>query len=140
MILILNKNLIIINGDVKIAKTRNTKQKELIKSELGNIKTFFSADELHHNVRKKDKSIGLATVYRFLNDLKNNGELYSYLCDRRQIYSKEKRSHCHFICEETGKITHFDVDSLDFLKNKLPGSITSFQLEVRGVCNKCSKN
>ena len=42
------------------------------------------------------------------------------------------------LCEETGKIIHFDVDSLDFLKNKIPGTISSFQIEVRGVCSKCS--
>jgi Fe2+ or Zn2+ uptake regulation protein len=66
--------------------------------------------------------------------MRNEGTIYSYLCDRRIVYSREKKSHCHFICEKTGKVVHFDVDSLDFLKNKIPGSITSFQLEVKGIC------
>ena len=26
----------------------------------------------------------------------------------------------------------------DFLKNKIPGSIKSFQIEVKGICNNCS--
>ena len=43
------------------------------------------------------------------------------------------------ICEETGKVIHFDVDSLDFLKNKIPGSISSFQIEVKGRCKECLK-
>jgi Fe2+ or Zn2+ uptake regulation protein len=83
-------------------------------------------------------------VYRFLKESKKNNELYSYECDRRAIYSKDKRSHCHFICEKTGKIIHFEIDSLDFLKDKIPGSIKSFQIEVRGLCNdhcsKCGRN
>ena len=120
-------------------KSRNTKQKEIIQKELNKIKTFFSAEELYDKVKKKDKNIGIATIYRFLNELKKNHEIYSYICDRRQIYSQEKKSHCHFTCEETGKVIHFDIDSLDFLKNKLPGTITSFQLEVRGICKKCLK-
>lgn len=112
---------------------RKTKQKQILEEELEKIIFFFSAEELHNKV--KDKNIGIATVYRFLKDK----QLYSYLCDRKKIYSKEKRSHCHFLCEETGKVIHFDISSLDFLKNKIPGTISSFQLEVKGRCKDCQK-
>ncbi|MFH1275675.1 MAG: transcriptional repressor [Candidatus Woesearchaeota archaeon] len=121
-----------------MTKSRNTKQKGSIREEISQFKTFFTAEDLYEKV--KSKKISLATVYRFLQILKNEGELYSYLCDRRQIYSKEKKSHCHFICEETGKIIHFEIDNLDFLKNKIPGKITSFQIEVKGLCGDCCKN
>ncbi|MGV8162130.1 MAG: Fur family transcriptional regulator [Candidatus Nanoarchaeia archaeon] len=117
--------------------SRNTKQKETIDIELKKINSFFTAEELFENVRKNNQDIGLATIYRFLKELRDNKEIYSYTCDGKLIYSKQKKSHCHFICEQTGKIIHFDVDSLDFLKNKIPGDITSFQIEVRGTCKKC---
>jgi Fe2+ or Zn2+ uptake regulation protein len=68
-----------------------------------------------------------------------NGELFAYTCNRRTVYSKGKKSHCHFECEKTGKIIHFEIDNIDFLKNKILGTITSFQLEVKGICNKCDK-
>ena len=116
---------------------RNTKQKQLITEELAKIKTFFSAEALYEKVKKKDKSIGIATIYRFLNELKKQNKIFSYLCDRRTIYSTNNSSHCHFECEQTGKIVHFDIDSLDFLKKKIPGEITSFQLEVKGICKEC---
>lgn len=115
---------------------RNTWQKEKIQEELDKLETFFTAEELHKKL-KKDK-IGIATIYRFLNEKKNDKELFQYICDRKQIFSKENKSHCHFICEKTGKIIHFKVDSLDFLKNKIPGSIKSFQIEIRGICDSCS--
>ena len=115
---------------------RQTQQKETIQKELDKIKTFFSAEELYEKV--KNKRISLATIYRFLKELRDKRELYSYLCDRRTIYSKQKKSHCHFICEETGEVTHFEIDNIDFLKNKVPGKITSFQLEVKGICDDCS--
>jgi Fur family transcriptional regulator, ferric uptake regulator len=118
-------------------QNRNTKQKELIRTELKKIRSFFSAEDLHGLVSAIDKDIGMATIYRYLKEAKEKGELYTYTCDRRTIYSKGKKSHCHFICEKTGKVIHFDIESIDFLKDKIPGTITSFQLEVKGVCNSC---
>jgi Fur family ferric uptake transcriptional regulator len=124
-----------------IRKSRNTKQKEVIEQILSSMNSFFTAEDIYKLVKKKDNQIGIATVYRFLNGLKKENKLYSYICDRKTLYSKEKKSHCHFTCEKTGKIIHFDIDNIDFLKKvkeKIPGSITSFQLEVRGVCEKCN--
>jgi Fe2+ or Zn2+ uptake regulation protein len=131
MILILNKKM--------PRKSRNTKQKEIISEEIEKINEFFSAEELYKKVNKNHPDIGLATIYRFLKTLKKEMIIYSYICNNKALYSKDKKSHCHFICEETGKITHFDIDSLDFLKNKIPGSITSFQIEVKGKCTECLK-
>jgi len=119
-------------------QNRNTKQKELISQELHKIESFFNAEDLHSRVKKKDKDIGMATIYRFLNEAKRKGDLYTYTCDRKTIYSKGKKSHCHFECEKTGKIIHFDIENIDFLKDKIPGTIKSFQLEVKGICTDCS--
>ncbi len=121
-------------------KTRNTKQKETLNKEISKFKTFFTAEDLYENIKVTDKSIGLATVYRFLKNLRKDGEIFSYTCDGRLVYSKDNKSHCHFVCEETGKVIHFSISSLDFLKDKIPGSITSFQIEIRGICDKCSKS
>ncbi|MFT4326142.1 MAG: Fur family transcriptional regulator [Candidatus Woesearchaeota archaeon] len=116
--------------------SRNTKQKELIKQEIDRVSSFFNAEDIYEKVHKKDASIGMATIYRYLKDAKEKGDLYSYLCNRKTIYSKGKKSHCHFECEKTGKVFHFEIDNIDFLKDKIPGTISSFQLEVKGVCNK----
>ncbi|MBN2881265.1 transcriptional repressor [Candidatus Woesearchaeota archaeon] len=118
--------------------SRNTTQKRILNDIINNKKTFFSAEDLLVDANKKDSKISIATVYRFLLEKEKTGELYSYLCDRKKTYSKNQASHCHFICENTGKIIHFNIDSLDFLKDKIPGTITSFQIEVRGICNNCS--
>ncbi len=125
-----------------MAKARFTRQKEAIQGKLDKIDTFFTAGDLFKEVKKEHKDMGIATIYRFLNEMKNHNQIYSYRCDRKTIYSKQNKSHCHFICEITGKIVHFNIESLDFLKDKIPGSIKSFQLEVRGICKddckKCS--
>lgn len=120
-------------------KSRNTKQKEIIQNEIEKVLDFFTAEDVHNLVKKKYPDVGLATVYRFMKELRKKKKIHAYTCNNRLVYSKDKKSHCHFVCEETGKITHFDVDSLDFLKNKIPGSISSFQIEVRGKCKECLK-
>ena len=120
-------------------QNRNTKQKVIISQELSRIDSFFNAEELYNNVRKQDKNIGMATIYRYVNESKGKGELYTYTCDRKTVYSKGKKSHCHFKCEKTGKTIHFDIDNIDFLKDKIPGTIKSFQLEVKGICKDCNK-
>ena len=122
-----------------MAKTRNTKQKEFIQKEINKTQKFFKAEDLFEKIKKKDNKIGLATIYRFLKNLRNKKNIFSYMCNGKHIYSKEQKSHCHFICEKTGKIIHFDVDSLDFLKDKIPGEISSFQIEVKGECKTCNQ-
>ncbi len=120
-----------------VRASRATKQKELIRQEVEKTTSFFSAADLH--ARSTLQNIGMATIYRYLAEAVKNGELHTYTCNRKSVYSKGKRSHCHFECEKTGKVIHFDIDNIDFLKNKIPGSITSFQLEVKGICDKCDK-
>jgi Fe2+ or Zn2+ uptake regulation protein len=122
-------------------KSRNTKQKDLLNRELEKFHSFFTAEELFEDVKKTDRTIGMATIYRFLKDLKKKGRIYFYSCDRKTIYSKEKSSHCHFICDKTGKTLHFDINNLDFLsqiKKQIPGKIKNFQLEIHGTCKDCS--
>ena len=121
-------------------KSRSTRQKEIIQSVIDKTNTFFTAEELFNKTKKLDNTLGIATIYRYLKGLRQKNQIYSYVCEGKHLYSKEKKSHCHFVCEETGKRTHFDIDSLDFLKDKIPGSITSFQIEVKGCCEGCYKH
>ena len=100
--------------------------------------SFFSAEEFFKRLEKKDTSLGIATVYRFLKEMRKRGKIHAYTCGRSLIYSVHKNAHCHFICEKCGKIAHFPLNSLDFLKKNVPGEICHFQLDVHGVCKECS--
>jgi|TARA_B100002003_G_C14024847_1_gene494175 Fur family ferric uptake transcriptional regulator len=118
-------------------KFRNTIQKEIIHKEIKKVDNFFTAEDLYSIVKKKYPEVGLATIYRFLKNMRKEKRIHAYRCNNRLLYSRDKKSHCHFVCEETGKVVHFDVNSLDFLKNKIPGSISSFHIEVKGKCKEC---
>lgn len=114
--------------------SRNTRQKELLSETAQSFETFFDAEDLLTKV--KDKKLGIATVYRFLKEEVKKGRLHAYNCNRRTVYSKTKQ-HCHMVCKNTGKTMHFDIDDIDFIKKKIPGSIISIQIEVTGICNDC---
>ena len=117
-------------------KSRNTIQKEVISNIANKESGFFNAEDLYDKVSKIDNNIGIATIYRFLKESKENRELYSFTCERKQIYSKNKTTHCHFICEKCEKTFHFDVNNIDFIPKKL-GKPTHVLLEVKGICNEC---
>lgn len=103
--------------------------------EVSKFEGFFTAEDLFDKVKQHDKKIGIATIYRFLKDLRGKGGLHSYLCDRKTVYSRGKNNHCHFICQKCGKIKHLDVKSIDFLKIK--EQVCHFQIDVHGICKEC---
>lgn len=122
-----------------MVKERLTRQKEILENEIKNLEGFFVVEELLKKVKIKESKIGIATIYRFLKDKTKKGKIYSYACSRRTVYSKQK-THFHYECEKTGKIIHFELKNLDFLKkirDKVPGTINSIQIEIKGICNSC---
>lgn len=119
-----------------MVRSRTTRQYEVLTQAITQLASFFDAQELLRQANKTE-DISQATVYRFLKDQVEEGELFEYRCEGSRVFTNQKRSHCHFICEETGKVIHFDVDNIDFLTDKIPGEIRSFQIEVRGVCEDC---
>jgi len=107
---------------------------------MADAKPFFTADSLHSSIRRKDPSIGVATVYRFLKEKSKNGELHTYRCDGKNIYSVEKRNHAHFICNQCGTTTHFHIGDISAIKDAVKGEICHLQLDVYGICEKCRQN
>ena len=120
-----------------MVEARETRQKNIIHKEIKNMRFFFGAEDLHKKVMNVDKSIGIATIYRFLNDLKKKREIHFYLCDRKGLYSLKNKNHSHFTCESCGRIEHINIESINFLKKFIEGDICHFQIEVSGICKNC---
>ncbi len=118
-------------------ESRQTKQKNILEKKLKEQTKLFNAEELHNEVKKEDKNIGIATVYRFLKENLKKHSIHSYDCNRKKIYSLKTNNHCHFKCEKCGKTEHFDIKEVNFLKEKLKGDICNFQIDVNGICEEC---
>ena len=118
---------------------RMTKQKKILYEEIKQLSSFFDAYELHARVMQKDRGVGLATIYRFLSMLENEGEIHSFMCANKKIYSNSKKSHAHFKCERCGKLKHIQIRNVDFLNESIDDDICHFQIELTGVCSECKQ-
>ena len=119
---------------------RETKQKKILREELEKFDSFFTSEELHDKAKKRDARIGVATVYRFLANMKKMSRLHSYTCGRKAVYSGNLDSHCHFICQKCGKKMHITMDKLDFLRKNFKGRVCHFQIDISGICQECAKS
>jgi Fur family ferric uptake transcriptional regulator len=120
-------------------RSRNTIQKELLSIELEGMKGFFAAEEFHLATRRKMPNIGIATIYRFLNEKTRERKLHSYYCDKKTVYSNSKNNHCHYICQHCGRKQHVDIKNIDSIKKSIKGTICHFQIDVSGTCEDCMK-
>src|SRR3989338_8961584 len=111
---------------------RITKQKRVLDKAVRESTSFFDASSLCERAVKEDPSLGIATVYRFLKNLEDRGEIHSFLCKNRKIYSLSKKNHVHFNCELCGQTTHLKLEKVDFLEHEIAGEICHFQLDL--VC------
>lgn len=114
-----------------------TGQKKIIADEMDKVKFFFTAYILHERVKRKNKRVGLATIYRFLKHAEKNGELHSFFCDGKKVYSTNQKSHAHFTCEKCGFVQHILIDTVDFIKKIVQDEVCHFQIELSGICSKC---
>jgi Fe2+ or Zn2+ uptake regulation protein len=140
LILIINKKVFKeLTHSRKMSKLRNTTQKNLLETELLSIQGFFTAEEFYKHASKKNPAIGIATIYRFLNDKKNKRHLHSYICDKHTVYSNNSKSHCHYTCQICEKKEHIEIKDIGSIKKNIKGSICHFQIDVTGVCEECQK-
>ena len=86
-------------------RKRATRQLEHVFKALQRDPTHPDADEIHRRVRKKLPRIGLATVYRNLHRLVEDGKIRTVLLGKRVVrYDPETSDHDHFICDRCGRV------------------------------------
>jgi len=128
------------------AGLKSTRQRELI------VRAFFvagrhiSAEELYHQIRSHDATLGLVTVYRTLKLLRQAG-----LATERKFGETYARfdpnpvdwTHHHLICTRCGKIREFEDATLRDLGAKIARSqgftVTEQRLELYGICRDCAR-
>ena len=120
---------------------KQTKQRKLIVSQFLMMKTHVDAEELYESVRKEGHNIGLATIYRTLNLLKDAGLVeQSSFADGRAVFEvlKPGDHHDHLICVDCGKVVEFENEDIEDLQRKVAKEkgfdLTSHRLDLYGRC------
>ena len=89
----------------RAARKRTTRQLEQVFEALQGDHTHPFAHEIYQRVHKKLPRISLATVYRNLHSLVEEGKIRTLLLDERGArFDPETNQHDHFVCERCGRV------------------------------------
>jgi len=119
-----------------------TQQRELIVDSFFRSNNHVSIDELLARVRKRNRDIGYATVYRTLKLL-----VQAKLAHRRRFDDGQSRyevageHHDHLICIQCGLILEFEEPDIEKLQERIAAKLGGFSLvshrhELYGLCPK----
>ena len=127
----------------RATRKRMTRQLEQVFKALQGDHTHPSADEIYQRVHRNLPRISLATVYRNLHSLVDEGKIRTLLLDAQGArFDPETRQHDHFVCERCGRVVDLflrqarpvDLSSLA----KQGYVVTTHTLTVHGTCQACA--
>jgi Fur family transcriptional regulator, ferric uptake regulator len=122
---------------------RRTWQRDAVREALAVSPGFVSAQTLHSALRERGSSIGLATVYRALNDLAQEGEADSLQQEGESLYRActPGSHHHHLICRSCGKTVEIEADAVEAWAKEVAvghGFVEpSHVVDIFGVCAGC---
>ena len=129
---------------MKMRESYKTKQKELIIDTIKKYKNEFTIKDIYNDL---DKSIGLTTIYRFVDKLVNTGLINKAVGKDNTIYYQyleecSEKNHFFLKCTDCGIVEHIDCDCIGELSDHISKE-HSFSLSnhviINGICKKCGK-
>ncbi len=127
--------------DLPGRNTRYSLQREVIYETLKSTKAHPDCETIYEMVRGKLPDIGMATVYRNLKRLVDDGLVCTLETTRDSIhYDADTSDHAHFICSECGRI--IDIFASFNLEKEVEQ--TGFKVDKKkiifyGICPDCKK-
>ena len=123
-------------------RKRTTRQLAQVFNALQGDHTHPFAHEIYRRVHKRLPRISLATVYRNLHSLVEEGKIRTLLLNEQGArFDPETSQHDHFVCERCGRVVdlflrrarQLDLSSLA----KQGYVVTTHNLTVHGICRVC---
>lgn len=125
---------------------RATRQGEAIRRVMQDIDAARTAQELHSELADRGESVGLATVYRHLQHLVDDGVLEVSQTDDGQVsyrYCGVIAHHHHLVCRRCGtsvEIRGPEVETWAARVSSENGFVdVDHNVELYGLCPKCAK-
>ena len=136
----------IFNDYVRSKGLRHSGQRRDILNAFLKTEKHLTADELYRIAKKKNPSIGAATVYRTLKLLRESGLCRELRLDdgtTRYEHLYGHKHHDHLICTSCGSLIGILDPEIEKSQEKLAEKhgfhIKSHKLEIYGTCRKCRK-
>ncbi len=125
---------------MKAVIERNTRQKQAIREAFERVGRPLSTEEVHGEAQRASRGLGMATVYRSIRALLDDGWLSVVeVPGRNPLYEVAgKEHHHHFSCTACGRI--FELEGCATIDAKLPRGFkaSNHELTFYGTCAGCS--
>jgi len=113
---------------------------------LGGQQCCVTAQEIFDQLRSNGRRVGIASVYRTLEQLSRDG--YVQRIDigggtsRFEPIHADGEHHHHLVCDDCGKVEAFADDELERALRKVEGrtgySVAGHDVVLRGACDECA--
>ena len=125
---------------------RVTRQRVAIADVLAQTDEFRSAQQLHEALRDGGDAIGLATVYRTLQALADQGDVDVLRAPDGEVLYRQcerREHHHHLVCRSCGRTVEIDGPSVEAWAEQI-GTSHGFAdidhtLELVGTCTDCAR-
>ncbi len=125
-------------------RVRGTKQAEALAAVLDSLPGFWSAQQIHAELRRRGERIGLTTVYRHLQVLSEDGLLDTIRDAGGETLYRRCRSavhHHHLICRICGTSVEVEGRAVEQWAEKVAAeagfTTVDHTVELFGLCPRC---
>ncbi len=121
---------------------KSSKQRDAVLTNLQSRYDHPTAEDIFLSVKEVIPSISLATVYRNLKLLENEGLILKIPTGESDRYDGHTHSHYHFTCINCKKVIDVEIKrevNLNALPCDFEGTVTSHSLMFYGICPDCKK-
>ena len=125
---------------------RLTNQRRLVLGVLSECRDHLDAEAIYALAKKRDVRISLATVYRTLKVLKEEGVVQERILDsegQKHHYEMAAQAHYHFTCLGCGRVIEFESLLIDRasheLAERLDLDVVHTRVNLDGYCPACKQ-
>ncbi|WP_322613859.1 Fur family transcriptional regulator [Dermacoccus abyssi] len=122
-----------------------TRQQAAVSAKLDELDDFTSAQELHAQLRASGETVGLATVYRTLQNLAGDGTVDVLRTDDGEAIYRScatSKHHHHLVCRNCGHTVEVEGPTVEHWADSVAAhhgfTEATHQIEIFGLCAQCS--
>ena len=123
------------------ARARVTPQRRAVLDAIAGLDAAFTPLELFDRARERDPQLGLATVYRTVELLRETGSLRQLVHDGRPSYVRcHSGHHHHLVCTSCGTVEETELcaaPSAAELRRRHGFKAQDNQVDIFGLCERC---
>ena len=125
------------------APRRSTRQREAVRDALATSEEFVSAQALHQSMRTDGSTVGLATVYRALAALAEDGEADALQSGGEVLYRAcTPTHHPQLLCRQCGRTVELEAAAVERWARQVAAEHGFIEpdhvVDIFGLCGECA--